>query len=99
MEPTAAHPWRDPQGTPTLRAHEFHYSSIAGLPADTTYAYAVRRGHGIDGRHDGIVHKNLLASYTHLRATAGCDWPARFVAFARAVRGDARPKENPPCSK
>ena len=67
-----------------LHAHEFHYSEMRGLPADTRYAYAVRRGHGVDGRHDGILHRNLLASYSHLRGTAGCDWPARFVQFARS---------------
>jgi cobyrinic acid a,c-diamide synthase len=84
LEPTEAHPWRAAEGeAPTLRAHEFHYSSIEHLPADTRYAYRMKRGHGIDGRQDGIVYKNLLASYTHLRATAGCDWPARFVRFAR----------------
>jgi cobyrinic acid a,c-diamide synthase len=84
LEPTDAHPWRTGEGeVPTLRAHEFHYSSIEHLPSDTHYAYRMKRGHGIDGSQDGIVYKNLLASYTHLRATAGCDWPARFVRFAR----------------
>jgi cobyrinic acid a,c-diamide synthase len=86
IEATSDHPWRRRAeadfGHP-LHAHEFHYSEIRGLPADTRYAYAVRRGHGIDGRHDGILYRNLLASYSHLRGTAGCDWPARFVRFAR----------------
>jgi cobyrinic acid a,c-diamide synthase len=40
----------DPAADATaLHAHEFHYSSLHNLPADTRYAYAVRRGHGIDG--------------------------------------------------
>ena len=38
------------------------------------------------GERDGIVVRNLLASYTHLRATGNCDWPARFVEFARSRR-------------
>ena len=89
LQPTAAHPWREP-GTevPTLHAHEFHYSAISGLPAATRYAYAMRRGHGIDGKRDGIVHRNLLASYTHLRATAGCDWPEKFVRFVRRKKAE-----------
>jgi cobyrinic acid a,c-diamide synthase len=41
-----------------------------------------RRGGGAQER-DGIVVKNLLASYTHLRAAGHCDWPARFVGFVR----------------
>jgi cobyrinic acid a,c-diamide synthase len=46
----------------------------------------VRRGHGIDGTHDGVVVHNVLASYAHLRHTGGNDWPRRFVAFVRAQR-------------
>lgn len=98
LEPTPEHPWRAPaQTVPTLRAHEFHYSSIENLPAATRYAYAMKRGHGIDGTHDGIVYKNLLASYTHLRATAGCDWPAKFVRHVRAVK-QQRSRESRQCS-
>jgi cobyrinic acid a,c-diamide synthase len=101
LEPTTEHPWQDrrPPSAENSRihAHEFHYSEIRGLPANTRYAYGVRRGHGIDGAHDGIVIHNLLASYTHLRATAGCDWPQRFVQFARACRDRASSRENAPC--
>jgi cobyrinic acid a,c-diamide synthase len=95
LEKTANHPWPDsdsetvvapPHTGSVLHAHEFHYSSLEGLPADTTYAYNVRRGHGVDGVSDGIVQGNLLASYTHLRATAGCDWPQKFVRFIRQHR-------------
>ena len=83
LQTTAAHPWKDGGEAAMIRAHEFHYSAIENLPADTAFAYRMKRGHGIDGRHDGIVYKNLLASYTHLRATGSCDWPAHFVGFVR----------------
>ena len=111
LQPTAAHPWRGGvasgtdagsdfrAGQPALHAHEFHYSAIEHLPADTTYAYAVKRGHGLDGKNDGIVIGNLLASYTHLRATAGCEWPAKFLAFARRVRSPASSGEPASCSR
>ncbi len=69
----------------TLRAHEFHYSSI-DLDPGARFAYRVMRGHGIDGGHDGIVVHNLLASYTHLRNVGDCAWAARFVEFVRAAR-------------
>jgi cobyrinic acid a,c-diamide synthase len=49
-------------------------------------AYRVKRGHGIDGERDGIVVKNVLASYTHLRAAGGCDWPQRFAGFVRSCK-------------
>jgi cobyrinic acid a,c-diamide synthase len=69
-----------------IRAHEFHYSSIENLPPDTRFAYAVERGHGIDGRHDGIVHRNLLASFAHLRDVVGSPWARRFVDFVRRCK-------------
>jgi len=68
---------------PLTHAHEFHYSSVENLAPDVEFAYEVERGHGIDGRHDGIVHKNLLASYAHLRDVAGNPWARRFVDFVR----------------
>ena len=71
---------------PLIFAHEFHYSSLENLPADSRYAYRVTRGHGIDGQHDGLIYKNLLASYTHLRTIGSCYWASRFVAFARSVK-------------
>jgi len=85
LEQTEAHPWRI-GSTSEIRAHEFHYSTLEDADPALQYAYRVRRGHGIDGERDGIVLKNVLASYTHLRAAGGCDWSARFVAFALQCR-------------
>jgi cobyrinic acid a,c-diamide synthase len=89
LETTKDHPWRSTDAAlagAALHAHEFHYSEIVSLPDDTSYAYTVKRGHGIDGEHDGILRHRMLASYTHLRATAGCDWPAKFVDYVRKTR-------------
>jgi cobyrinic acid a,c-diamide synthase len=85
--------WPAPQAgeAALIRAHEFHYSSVENLAPDVQFAYDVERGHGIDGRHDGIVHKNLLASYTHLRDVAGNRWAGRFVEFARRCRCNTFP--------
>jgi cobyrinic acid a,c-diamide synthase len=100
LSPTAEHPWRSGgDDVPVLHAHEFHYSSLDNLPAGTRFAYTMSRGHGIDGGRDGIVYKNLLASYTHLRSSAGCDWPAKFVRFARERRSQHNHWENHSCSR
>jgi cobyrinic acid a,c-diamide synthase len=69
-------------------AHEFHYSAMKNLSGGQRFAYRVLRGHGIDGRHDGIVYKNLLASYTHLRHVQGNPWTRRFVDFVRRVTAE-----------
>jgi cobyrinic acid a,c-diamide synthase len=99
LEETAAFPWAATDGaTRTVRAHEFHYSSLENLPADLRCAYAVRRGHGIDGARDGIVIGNLLASYAHLRSTGANRWAQRFVDFVRerrAVRSPGRDAARP----
>jgi cobyrinic acid a,c-diamide synthase len=79
LQPTADHQWAVPG---EVLAHEFHHSSLDHLPAGQRFAYRVTRGHGIDGTHDGLRHRNLLASYSHLR---GDGWAARFVAFVRKV--------------
>lgn len=87
LEATADHPWW-PAGT-RLRGHEFHYSSLTGLPDDHKFAWAMRRGHGIDGRHDGFRQANLLAGYAHLRSIPGqplSNWAVAFLAFARRCR-------------
>jgi cobyrinic acid a,c-diamide synthase len=87
LRETGRGPWPRAQAQP-IHAHEFHYSSVENLAPGTEFAYEVERGHGIDGRHDGIVHKNLLASYAHLRDVAGNPWARRFVDFVRS-RGHA----------
>jgi cobyrinic acid a,c-diamide synthase len=66
-----------------FHAHEFHYSSLDNLAPGTRYAYQVLRGNGVDGQHDGIVYKNVLACYGHLRDAANHHWTARFLRFVR----------------
>lgn len=86
------HPWPRPHVPASeIRAHEFHYSSLENLPLNSKFAYRVTRGHGIDGKHDGLIHKNTLASYTHLRTIGSCYWAARFVAFVRRVKQEHEP--------
>ena len=83
---TGAGPWPRLSDTPTgrpLPAHEFHYSALEAMDPDTVYAYEMQRGRGVDGRHDGIVYRNLLASYSHQRHTRRNPWASRFVAFIR----------------
>ncbi len=88
VKETGSHPWphRDKQGG-EIPAHEFHYSKLENVTEALTFAYQVTRGFGVDGRNDGIVYKNTLASYTHLRDVEGHHWTQRFVNFVRACKG------------
>jgi len=87
LQATAAMPWKTRKAASdtnsSIRAHEFHHSSLEGLPADQHYAYDVLRGTGIDGDHDGFVYNNLVACYIHQRHTQANPWVARFVDFVR----------------
>lgn len=69
-----------------LPAHEFHYSRLENLEAGLRYAYRVRRGQGIDGRNDGVLYRNLLASYCHRRGCGEDGWIDPLLTKARAWR-------------
>jgi len=70
-----------------LNAHEFHYSDLENCDPGIDFAYQVMRGHGVDGRHDGLVVHNVLASFSHLRDVAAHCWTRRFVTFVRGKIG------------
>ena len=67
-----------------LKGHEFHYSRplITNAKGIET-AFQVKRGHGLDGRRDGLYKKNLLATYTHLHASGNSLWGKSF--FKKAI--------------
>lgn len=92
VEETGDGPW-PPLARPgeqvRLPAHEFHYAALENLPAGQTYAFNVIRGAGIDGRRDGLVIANLVASFMHLRNAGATPWVARFVTFVRQCKNRA----------
>jgi cobyrinic acid a,c-diamide synthase len=65
----------------TVRGHEFHHSKLFHLEG-SRFAYQIMRGHGINGKEDGILYKNLFASYLHLHALGTPEWAEGFVALA-----------------
>ncbi len=73
-----------------VRAHEFHYSSPTAADAGIRYQFDVLRGCGVTGGEDGVLYRNLFASYAHLHASGNPEWAGRFVALASAF-SDARP--------
>ena len=89
LRETGAGPWPAGDAAPAngeFPGHEFHYSALEHLEGEPVYAYEILRGTGIDGHHDGLVYKNLLACYSHLRDTDYHHWARRFVAFIRQYR-------------
>lgn len=63
-----------PVGT-NLKGHEFHYSRVLDWDScRMTPVFRMVKGFGLDGLGDGIVYKNVLATYTHLHALGSPGW-------------------------
>jgi cobyrinic acid a,c-diamide synthase len=79
-----------PEGT-MFRGHEFHYSHVVALEEDrVSFAFKMKRGHGVDGNRDGICYKNVLATYCHIHALGVHEWARSLVAAG------SRYKNSPP---
>jgi cobyrinic acid a,c-diamide synthase len=70
-----------------LRGHEFRYSTARPAPgAELRMAFRMHRGYGFDGQQDGLVYKNVLASFCHLHAGGTREWAVALVRQARRHR-------------
>ena len=69
-----------------IRGHEFHYSRILNIEELPGMAFTMKRGAGIDGAHDGLVYKNVLATYAHVHALGEPHWAKALVRRAREYR-------------
>jgi len=66
-----------------MKGHEFHYSRILNWDAcEISPVFKMIKGFGLDGIGDGIVYKNILASYTHLHALGTPEWAPALVMQA-----------------
>ncbi len=67
-----------------VRAHEFHHATLEGADWNAwRFAWVVARGAGITGEHDGIVVRNLVAGFAHLRHARQSPWITAFLRFVR----------------
>lgn len=85
LKESELHPWPgdNESAEKEIVGHEFHYSGLENLDPSIKTVYKVLRGYGIDGLQDGLIYKNLLACYAHLRDTGQNHWTRRFVDFVR----------------
>jgi cobyrinic acid a,c-diamide synthase len=81
----------------TIRGHEFHYSRpLMNSTAELKTIFRVRRGRGLDGKRDGVLKRNLLATYTHLHAGGTSPWGEGLIRAALEARNrrDATQKDH-----
>jgi len=66
-----------------IRGHEFHYSRVSQWtgPPDAL-VFRMQRGAGIRGDRDGLVYKNVLATYIHIHAVGTPTWAEAMVRNA-----------------
>lgn len=69
-----------------INAHEFHYSHLSGLASNSTMAFDVLRGSGIQDKQDGLRIHNTLACYAHLRHSVHNPWILQFLSFVESCR-------------
>lgn len=53
-------------GIKSMHGHEFHYSKIENIAQDSKFNYVMKRGMGVNGKFDGFIVYNVLASYMHV---------------------------------
>lgn len=68
-----------------LTGHEFHYSRLAAPAPSLATVLAVERGVGVGQGRDGLRHRNVVASYTHLHALGATGWAPALVQAARGA--------------
>ena len=66
-----------------IRGHEFHYSRVSDWAGnENDLVFHMKRGVGITKDRDGIVYKNVLATYTHLHALGTPGWAGALIGNA-----------------
>jgi cobyrinic acid a,c-diamide synthase len=70
-----------PKGT-TILGHEFHHSKLL-LMKEVKFVFKIKRGHGIDGKKDGILYKNMFATYIHIHSLGVPQWAEAFISLAK----------------
>jgi cobyrinic acid a,c-diamide synthase len=83
-----------PIGT-EIKGHEFHYSRVKNWSGnDDDLVFRMQRGAGIHDDRDGILYKNVLATYTHIHALGNPGWAKALVAKALDYQLSRRDKRN-----
>ncbi len=65
-----------------IRGHEFHYSKIYDYELEIKSCLSVLRGCGCFHDRDGLIYKNVFASYIHVHALATPEWIKGMIKCA-----------------
>ena len=74
-----------------IRGHEFHYSSVLKWDGEEKdLAFGLKRGSGLINNRDGVVFKNILATYTHIHAPGTPAWAEAMIRNAVGYRDNKK---------
>lgn len=74
-----------------IRGHEFHYSSVLKWDGEEKdLAFGLKRGSGLINNRDGVVFKNILATYTHIHALGTPAWAEAMIRNAVGYRDNKK---------
>ncbi|MHB1645087.1 MAG: cobyrinate a,c-diamide synthase [bacterium] len=72
-----------------LKGHEFHHSYLETPSSNNmNFAFNVEKGFGVNGESDGIIYKNIIASYTHIFSPSSPGWFKNWVYFIKEIKKD-----------
>jgi cobyrinic acid a,c-diamide synthase len=71
-----------------LHGHEFHYSRAMDWEEGQGFAsvFQMKRGRGIHGGRDGLLYKNVLATYSHVHVSGVKGWAGALLEQAKGYR-------------
>ncbi len=69
-----------------IRGHEFHYSALKQFTSDIELIMNLERGTGIINNQDGLIYKNVFASYLHIHSNGASYWTHKFIDLARSYK-------------
>jgi cobyrinic acid a,c-diamide synthase len=73
-----------------IKGHEFHYSSIVSHDDKIDTALSLLRGVGCFDKRDGLIYKNVFASYMHVHAGSCNEWVTGMISSARKFRNSKK---------
>ncbi len=66
------------------KAHIFHWSHLAGIPKNASFAYKIVKDKNII--YDGLIRKNVLAGYAHLHFGSDLNFAKNFINSCREFK-------------
>lgn len=72
-----------------LKGHEFHYTKVVNWKeSGLKTTIEMKRGHGMDGRGDGILYGSVFGMYNHIHVKSVPGWAKAIVSAAESFRDE-----------